>query len=187
MTNLAVTLYSWSTTARFESRLGHRPTSVRFLVVFLGVSRPKPGQYLSKVKIVSCQILSKPSLIYHHTGMLPSSEIQRRVIRMRKDVSEERITSIFRIKQQQSKKPEYSRWLGRILFLARLIFDHKFEGETSVHIRTTRRYIPEDGNIHNSRCENLISYISCNSNLYFKPWVGSMFQPNNKLACGIMT
>jgi hypothetical protein len=24
--------------------------------------------------------------------------------------------------------------------------------ETSVHIRTTRRYIPEDGNIHNYRC-----------------------------------
>jgi hypothetical protein len=26
--------------------------------------------------------------------------------------------------------------------------------ETSVHIRTTRRYILEDGNIHNYRCEN---------------------------------
>jgi hypothetical protein len=30
--------------------------------------------------------------------------------------------------------------------------------ETSVHIRTTRCYIPEDGNIHNYRCENLGSY-----------------------------
>jgi hypothetical protein len=30
--------------------------------------------------------------------------------------------------------------------------------EISVHIRTTRRYIPEDGNIHNHRCENLKSY-----------------------------
>jgi hypothetical protein len=32
--------------------------------------------------------------------------------------------------------------------------------ETSVHIRTTRRYIPEDRNFHfdNCRCENLKSY-----------------------------
>jgi hypothetical protein len=27
--------------------------------------------------------------------------------------------------------------------------------ETSVHIRTTRCYIPEDGNFHNYCCENL--------------------------------
>jgi hypothetical protein len=30
---------------------------------------------------------------------------------------------------------------------------------TSVHIRTTRRYILEDGNIPNYRCENIKSYI----------------------------
>jgi hypothetical protein len=30
--------------------------------------------------------------------------------------------------------------------------------ETTAHIRTTRRYIPEDVNIHNYRCENLKSY-----------------------------
>jgi hypothetical protein len=30
--------------------------------------------------------------------------------------------------------------------------------ETSVHRRTTRSYIPEDGNIHNYRYENLKSY-----------------------------
>jgi hypothetical protein len=35
--------------------------------------------------------------------------------------------------------------------------NRRFEG-TPVHIRTTRRYIPEDGNIHNYRCENLKSY-----------------------------
>jgi hypothetical protein len=32
--------------------------------------------------------------------------------------------------------------------------------ETSVHIRTTRRYIPEDWSIRNYRCENLKSCIS---------------------------
>jgi hypothetical protein len=29
---------------------------------------------------------------------------------------------------------------------------------TSVHIRTTRRQIPEDGTIHNYRCESLKAY-----------------------------
>jgi hypothetical protein len=32
--------------------------------------------------------------------------------------------------------------------------------ETPVHIRITRRYIPEDVNIHNYRCENFKSYIA---------------------------
>jgi hypothetical protein len=31
--------------------------------------------------------------------------------------------------------------------------------ETSVHTRSTRRHIPEDGNLHNHRRENLKSYI----------------------------
>jgi hypothetical protein len=31
--------------------------------------------------------------------------------------------------------------------------------ETSVHIRITQRYIPEDGNFHNCHFENLKSYI----------------------------
>jgi hypothetical protein len=31
--------------------------------------------------------------------------------------------------------------------------------ETSIHFQpTTRRYIPEDGTLHNHRCENLKSY-----------------------------
>jgi hypothetical protein len=34
--------------------------------------------------------------------------------------------------------------------------------ETSVDTqRTTRRYIPEDGTLHNHRCENLESYSVC--------------------------
>jgi hypothetical protein len=33
--------------------------------------------------------------------------------------------------------------------------------ETSVLIWTTRRYIPEDGNYHSYRCENLKSYTNC--------------------------
>jgi hypothetical protein len=50
-------------------------------------------------------------------------------------------------------------------FLAQIIFSTlKMEAtcfsETSADTqRTTRRYIPEDGTLHNHRCENLTSYI----------------------------
>jgi hypothetical protein len=36
---------------------------------------------------------------------------------------------------------------------------NRHSSETSVHIRTSRRYVPEDDNIHNYRYENLTSYI----------------------------
>jgi hypothetical protein len=41
--------------------------------------------------------------------MLPSSWIERRVVRMRIYVSKERITTIFRVINQPSKKPAYSK------------------------------------------------------------------------------
>jgi hypothetical protein len=62
------------------------------------------------------------------------------VVRMWTDVLEEHIASIFRVENRPSKKLTCSKWLG---------------SETSVHIRTTRRCIQEDGNIHNSCCDNL--------------------------------
>jgi hypothetical protein len=67
-------------------------------------------------------------------GMLPSSATQRRVVCIWTDVSEERIASNFRVKYQQSKKPECRRWLGNT------------------------QHIPEDGNNHKYRCDNLKSY-----------------------------
>jgi hypothetical protein len=39
--------------------------------------------------------------------------------------------------------------------------------ETSVHFqRTARRYIPEDGTLHNHRCEHLKSYIGYTRFIY---------------------
>jgi hypothetical protein len=50
---------------------------------------------------------------------------------MQIDVSEERITSTFRVENQSSKKPAYSRWLG--------IFDSEdgsyCSSETSIHFQ----------------------------------------------------
>jgi hypothetical protein len=63
------------------------------------------------------------------------------------EVSEGRITSIFRVENQTNKKPECSRCLGRIRF-----------SETSIHIRSSWRYIPENANIHNYRWESLKSF-----------------------------
>jgi hypothetical protein len=42
-------------------------------------------------------------------------------------------------------------------FLLGLFFDHEDGGDM---FRTTRRYIPEDGTLHNHRFENLKSYIT---------------------------
>jgi hypothetical protein len=39
--------------------------------------------------------------------------------------------------------------------------------ETSVHTRYTRCQIPEDGNLHSHRCENLKSYITKEQNQRF--------------------
>jgi hypothetical protein len=62
---------------------------------------------------------------------------------MRMDVSEERITSNFMV-ENEPRKTACNRWLGRI-----------YSSETSVHIRATRRYIPEDVSILMYRCENI--------------------------------
>jgi hypothetical protein len=63
---------------------------------------------------------------------------------------------------QPSKKPAYSKLLGRNLLHADVFLGWSFtlkmevipSTETSVHLRTTRSYIPEDGNDHNCRCED---------------------------------
>jgi hypothetical protein len=58
------------------------------------------------------------------------------------DVSEERITSIFRVENEPSKKPACSRWLDSL---------------------PAGRYTQENGNIYNYRCENLKSLLKCTS------------------------
>jgi hypothetical protein len=39
------------------------------------------------------------------------------------------------------------------------VSEERIISETSVHIRTTRRYIHKNRNINNHRCENLKSYM----------------------------
>jgi hypothetical protein len=77
--------------------------------------------------------------------MLPYSGIYSRVVCMWTDVSEE-LTSIFRVEIQPNKKQlEAGGYVIR-------------SSETSGHIRTIQRYITEDVNVYNYRCENLKSY-----------------------------
>jgi hypothetical protein len=66
----------------------------------------------------------------------------RRVGLVWTDVSEERVASIFRVKNSASEEPA---WAGGY-------------SEMSVHIISTRRHIPEDGILHSHRHENLKSY-----------------------------
>jgi hypothetical protein len=44
--------------------------------------------------------------------------------------------------------------------VATMIFEPEEETEMSVQTRTTRRCIPENGNIHNYGCENIRSYVN---------------------------
>jgi hypothetical protein len=60
-------------------------------------------------------------------------------------ISEERVSSIFRVENYPSKKPACSKWLG--LFSTFKMEVIRFS-ETSVHIWTTRRYILEECNFH---------------------------------------
>jgi hypothetical protein len=51
------------------------------------------------------------------------------------------------------------RWFLAQLIVSTLKMEAICSSETSVDTqRTTRRYIPEDGTLHNHRCENLKSY-----------------------------
>jgi hypothetical protein len=47
--------------------------------------------------------------------------------------------------------------------------------ETSVHTRTTRRHIPEDGILHSHRRENLRSYPDICFLIFFGTWISIVF------------
>jgi hypothetical protein len=67
------------------------------------------------------------------------------------------ITYFFRAEYNSSKIPACSRWLGNRFSTLKMMVILPFD--TSIHILTTRRYIPDGGDIQNYRCENLWSYI----------------------------
>jgi hypothetical protein len=69
------------------------------------------------------------------------------------DILEKHTTFIF-------SKHLLARWFLVELIFSTLKMEVTCSSETSVDTqRTTRRYIPEDGTLHNHRCENLKSYI----------------------------
>jgi hypothetical protein len=68
-----------------------------------------------------------------------------------------------------------------------------YSPETSVHTRSTRRHIPEDGILHSHRCENLKSLIIILSGVRLSPLgtaatTGLLYQPQmiNDGDCGVI-
>jgi hypothetical protein len=98
--------------------------------------------------------------------MSSSWGIWLRVVRMWTGVSEEHITHICNVKNQLSKKLCLATCWE--LVLARLIFGLEngsiSSSETSVHIRTKRRYVPEDVYIYYYCREYLIFYTALYKN-----------------------
>jgi hypothetical protein len=78
------------------------------------------------------------------------------------DVSEEHIASIFRVEKEAEQETSMKAGGKLVSYSANFsalkmeaICFSKTSGDTQ---RTTRRYISEDGTLHNHRCENLKSY-----------------------------
>jgi hypothetical protein len=85
---------------------------------------------------------------------MPSSGMSRHVDLVWTDVSEECIAHIFRVEKLAREKLARA---GGADF-STLKMQAIRSSETSVHIRFIRRHIPEDGNLHSYRRENLKSY-----------------------------
>jgi hypothetical protein len=74
-------------------------------------------------------------------------------------VSEEHIASIFRVEKSGSCNLQPPAHTGfSFTNFSTLKMEAILSSETSVHTRSTRRHIPEDGILHSHRRENLKSY-----------------------------
>jgi hypothetical protein len=76
----------------------------------------------------------------------------RRVDLLWTDVSEESIAFIFWVEKSASEEPE---WADGCKYLK---METVVSSEKSVHTRSTRRHIPEDGVLHSHLRENLKSH-----------------------------
>jgi hypothetical protein len=107
---------------------------------------------------------------------MPSSGMWRRLDLVWTDVPEKRIASIFMVEKSASEEPT---WAGgcrlshqsktcrlqlpahagsSLANFSTLKIEVILSSETSVHTRSKRRHIPEDGILHSHRRENLKSY-----------------------------
>jgi hypothetical protein len=77
------------------------------------------------------------------------------------DVSEENITSIFRVKNPRSRKKREQVAGSSFADFSTLKMEEILSSEMSVHARSTQRHIREDGILHSHRWENLKSYRPC--------------------------
>jgi hypothetical protein len=99
---------------------------------------------------------------------MPSSGVLRLVALVRIDVSEQCITSVFRVTRNGELGTALAVTSNRLVtanivpsspVLVTLMMEAIRYSETSVLTRATRHYSPEDGILHSHRRDNLRSYI----------------------------
>jgi hypothetical protein len=83
----------------------------------------------------------------------------RHVDLVRSDVSEKRISSICSVQISASSLQPPAHAGSSLADFTTLKMETIRSSEMSVHTRSTRRHIPEDGIVHSHRRENLKSYI----------------------------
>jgi hypothetical protein len=94
-------------------------------------------------------------LIFFYTGRKLSSGMWRHIDIVLTDVSEERITSIFRVEDKQTFAPAHAGSFADFFLSSTLKMEAIRSSKMSVNIISTRRHIPDDCLLHSQRRENL--------------------------------
>jgi hypothetical protein len=115
---------------------------------------------------------------------MPSWEMLRLVVRVRRDDSE--VSIAFTMRATGISELRTTLALISSLILVTRIMEAIHSFETSVHTRATRRTIPEDFILHSYRSENLTSYISIFIYYYLSAgleWNQAHYYCGHLLAC----
>jgi hypothetical protein len=108
--------------------------------------------YSSEIRDVGKTVIK---LLRHDVGYVYRTNIDNE-LRSRKSCVNWRFASIFRVEKFVSEEPACSG--SSLADFSTLKMETIRSSETSVHTRSTRRHIPEDGILHSHRCENLKCY-----------------------------
>jgi hypothetical protein len=126
--------------------------------VYMGLFPRSKANYSPRSSVEANNVRGNTSI-----WRMPSSWMWRCVDLLWTDASEERVTYTFRVEKSAIEEPT---WAGgcRLSHQSKTVFSDfstlKMEAihssETSIHTKSTRRRIPEDGILHSHRREHLI-------------------------------